>query len=50
MAVKMTMEPYKNYGNCVKLENGVVELYVTVDLGPRVIHYSTVGKFTSTRT
>ena len=43
MAVKMTMEPYKNYGNCVKLENGVVELYVTVDLGPRVIHYSTVG-------
>ncbi len=31
------------FGNCVKLQNGIVELLVTTDYGPRVIHYSCVG-------
>jgi len=31
------------FGNCVKMANGIVELLVTVDFGPRVIHFSRVG-------
>ncbi len=32
------------FGNCVKLTNGIIELVVTLDFGPRVIHFSLVGK------
>lgn len=32
------------FGNCVKMTNGKVELLVTVDFGPRVIHFSLTGK------
>lgn len=32
------------FGNCVKMTNGIIELMVTVDFGPRVIHFSTVGR------
>ncbi len=31
------------FGNCIKLTNGIVELLVTLDYGPRVIHFSLVG-------
>ncbi|MDR3239834.1 MAG: hypothetical protein LBT44_07075 [Clostridiales bacterium] len=32
-----------NWGACVKMTNGVIELLVTVDFGPRVIHLARVG-------
>lgn len=31
---------YKKFGKCVELNNGIVKLYITVDLGPRIINYS----------
>ncbi len=31
------------WGNCVQISNGIVELLVTVDYGPRVIHFARVG-------
>jgi hypothetical protein len=31
------------FGNCVRMSNGIVELWVTVDFGPRVIRFSRVG-------
>ena len=32
------------FGNCVKLTNGIAELMVTLDFGPRIIHFSLCGK------
>lgn len=32
------------FGKCVKITNGIVEMHVTVDIGPRVIYFSAVGK------
>lgn len=28
---------YKNYGKCLTISNGLIEIYVTVDVGPRII-------------
>jgi len=32
------------FGNCLKLENGLIELVVALDFGPRIIHFSLCGK------
>ncbi|MBQ8532454.1 MAG: hypothetical protein IJ432_03365 [Clostridia bacterium] len=38
--VKVTeIESYKEYGKCVSISNGVIEAYVTVDVGPRIIKF-----------
>lgn len=34
---------FKDYGRCVEITNGVIEAYVTVDLGPRIIRFGYVG-------
>lgn len=31
---------YKNLGKCLRIRNNIIELYVTLDFGPRIIHYS----------
>lgn len=44
MSVNVTVVPsYENYGKCLKLENDVAELYVTIDVGPRIIKYNLKG-------
>lgn len=35
---------YKNFGHCVKVSNGKVQIIATVEIGPRIINYSFVGK------
>lgn len=37
--MQIEKEPYAHYGDCYKLSNGTVEVYVTLDLGPRIICY-----------
>ena len=37
------IESYKDYGRCVVISNGVIEAYVTVDLGPRIIRFGFLG-------
>lgn len=44
MSVKISEKTYKNYGNCVFMENGRVTLGVTVDVGPRIIYFSLEGR------
>ena len=34
---------YKNFGKCVKLDNGMASIIVTVDVGPRIISYCLDG-------
>ena len=44
MSVSVTLVPsYENYGKCIKMENDTTELYVTVDLGPRIVKYNLKG-------
>ena len=37
------IDNFKKYGKCVSISNGVIEAYVTVDLGPRIIKFGYVG-------
>ena len=32
-----------DFGRCIRIENGKVELLVTLDFGPRIIHYALCG-------
>jgi hypothetical protein len=34
---------YKEFGKCVEISNGSVELVVTVDCGPRIIRFGVIG-------
>lgn len=43
MAVKKEIIPYGGYSNCVRLSNGLAEVIVTTDVGPRVVRYATEG-------
>ncbi len=44
MSVNTTLINYKHYGKCLKMDNGICELIVTVDVGPRIISLSLSGK------
>ncbi len=37
------IENYKDYGKCLSISNGVIEAYVTLDVGPRIIRFGYVG-------
>lgn len=38
------VESYKDYGKCLSVSNGVIEVYITLDLGPRIIRFGYVGE------
>ena len=35
---------YKNYGKCIEISNGIVDLLITTEVGPRIIRYGFVGE------
>lgn len=35
---------YKNYGKCIEIANGIVDLLITTEVGPRIIRYGFVGE------
>lgn len=41
--VKINKTEYLGWANCVKISNGIVELIVTTDVGPRIIYYGFKG-------
>ena len=41
--IHMSETQHQHFGRCVKMTNGLIELLVTVDFGPRVIHFATAG-------
>lgn len=43
MAVKIERKNYSSFGQCLHIHNEVAELYVAVEFGPRVLHYSLKG-------
>ncbi|MCL2772492.1 MAG: hypothetical protein FWD71_03995 [Oscillospiraceae bacterium] len=42
--VTITDAEYKNYGKCKVISNGLLEMYVTIDVGPRIIKVNLTGK------
>ena len=40
MSVKREEILHPEYGKCLRISNPVAELFVTLDYGPRIIHYS----------
>ena len=45
MAVKISyVDSYSYYGKCVRLENDLMEILITVDVGPRVLRFAVPGK------
>ena len=39
MIVVKELDSYKDYGKVVSISNGIIEAYVTVDIGPRIIRF-----------
>ena len=42
--IKITDAEYKNFGRCKIISNGLFEMYVTIDVGPRIIKLNLIGK------
>jgi hypothetical protein len=42
--MKIELIPYKGWKNNLRLSNGIVELIVTLDVGPRIISYRLAGQ------
>ncbi|MCX7028012.1 MAG: hypothetical protein NT061_11165 [Spirochaetes bacterium] len=43
MQMEASETEHPRYGRCARLSNGIVELFVSLDFGPRVLHFSLVG-------
>lgn len=44
MAVKIDyVDSYKQYGRCLRISNGALEILVTIELGPRIIYFGAPG-------
>lgn len=35
---------YKGWKNCIEISNGIIDMIVTTDVGPRIIRFGFVGK------
>jgi hypothetical protein len=42
--VKIQKTPYSGWDNCVQITNDIVDLIVTVDVGPRIIRYGFINR------
>lgn len=43
MAIQIKETEYRNYGRCIHISNGIIEVMVTIDVGPRIIHFGLVN-------
>lgn len=43
MAITKDFIEYKDYGKCIRLSNGEVELIASIDFGPRILRYGFIG-------
>lgn len=39
-SIEITKINFKNFGQCLKITNGIIEAVVTIDIGPRVIRFA----------
>ena len=43
MSVTFENVVHERFGNCLKMSNGVIDLFATLDFGPRIIHFGLAG-------
>ncbi|HEX3037588.1 MAG TPA: hypothetical protein VHO94_01170 [Oscillospiraceae bacterium] len=43
MSIEIKEKNFENYGNCVHITNGIIEVIVTIDVGPRIVRFGFVG-------
>ena len=43
MTIQCDETTYQNFGRCMLLDNGVIRLMATLDVGPRIIYFGTRG-------
>lgn len=43
MAIQIKETEYQNFGRCVHISNGIIEVMVTIDVGPRLIYFGLVN-------
>lgn len=43
MGIQISEVEYKNFGKCISLENGRIQLIAALDFGPRILYFSTRG-------
>ena len=41
--IKTEIKDYLNYGKVLSISNGVIEAYITIDIGPRIIRFGFIG-------
>lgn len=41
--IKTEIKDYKNYGKVLSLSNGIIEAFITIDVGPRIIRFGYIG-------
>lgn len=41
--INCTVDTYSSFGKCLKISNGHISVYVTLDIGPRIIYYGLNG-------
>ena len=43
MSIEIKEKDFEYYGNCVHITNGIIEVIVTIDVGPRIVRFGYVG-------
>ena len=44
MAAEVKEIQYENYGRCVQISNGLIDLVVTIEVGPRIVRFGFVNE------
>ncbi len=44
MAITVEKTVYSKWGNCIRISNGEVEIFCTIDIGPNIIRCAPIGK------
>ncbi|GBD97072.1 MAG TPA: hypothetical protein ENG83_09885 [Nitrospirae bacterium] len=42
--IRIQKIPYKGWDNCIQITNGIADMIITVDVGPRIIRYGFAGR------
>ncbi|NLG93629.1 MAG: hypothetical protein GX485_08810, partial [Clostridiales bacterium] len=44
MSVEIKEIEYENYGKCLQISNGLIDVAVTIDFGPRIVRFGFTGE------
>jgi len=43
LSIEIKETDYENYGKCVQISNGIIDVVVTIDFGPRIVRFGFIG-------